>query len=183
MEKNELLTIKQVHELYDVTVWDNCALQGYLTDGKKGSVRDSLKFAEFFIDKIPIYGCFIPELVMKEYTFRKNLEWKLNEKKVNLIKKFQSEERVLCVKDFPIGPKVKKGAQKLEENYGINKTDWSICAWAIELSKFFDSAAIISNDIRGLAKLWKGLVCKGIIDKENLGFFPRKELDLYERFI
>jgi len=182
MGKNGLSTIEDIHNLYDVTVWDNCPLTGHLTGGKNGRVNDALKFAKFFIDKIPLYNCFVPELVFDEYVFEGDNRWKLSKKRINLIKKFQSEDRVLYVDDFPLGPKVKKRTKKLQEDNGINKTDWSVYAWAVELSDYFGSATIISNDIRGLARLWRAYVHKKIITPRKLGFVIRKELDLYERF-
>jgi len=183
MEKkeNELVTIEQVHDISDVTVWDNCPLIGYLTGD--GRINDPLEFAEFFIDKIPVYNCFVPKPIVDEYVFNNNGRRRSSTKEINFIKKFQNEDRILYLNDFPLGPKVKKRAKKLQEDHGINKADWNVLAWGIELCDYFGSSAVVSNDIRGLAKLWNKLSCWGVVDKSKLGFFLRRGLDLYERFV
>ena len=181
----ELINIKEVHRLFNVTIWDNCALNGYLPENKGKSVDDASEFAEFFINKIPLYPCFIPELVKNEYIFGMNPNSIKNTKKGKLIQKFQSEDRILSIEDLPLGQKVKEVdcyCKRLKEKYGIDKTDLSGCSWTFELSNFFDSAAMISNDVKGIAKFWKELVRNNKINPRKIGFFPRRGLDLYEMF-
>lgn len=181
MTQNKLVTLEQIHKNY-VTVWDTCALIGYLPQNRKKGIRDTSEFADFFMDKIHIYACFIPESVKKEYTFGKSENLIKNTKRGKLIKKFQSEDRILSVEDFPLGPKVKKADfyDRFGKKYGISKTDSLVFAWAFELSRFFDSAAIISNDIKGLSKFWEKFISKKNITRQQLGFFSRERLDLYK---
>ncbi len=183
---NKLVNIKEVHRLYDATVWDNCALNGCLPKNQKGRIKDSSKFAEFFIDKIPLYPCFVPESVKNEYIFGMNPNAIKNTKTGKLIQKFQSEDRILSIENLPLGQKVKEVeyyCERLKEKYGISKTDSMMCAWTYELSNFFGSAAIISIDIKGIAKFWKELVQDNKINPLKVGFFPRRGLDLYEKFV
>jgi hypothetical protein len=182
MDKNKLVSLKQIHEEYDVSVWDNCALVGYLHRKGKRRVNDDRKFAEFLLDNFSEYNCFIPEKVKEEYLgVRYGL--KLREE---LISKFKEEDRVLCVDDFPLGMRVKgsdKYADKLEKKYNLHTTDLRVVSWRIALSYFFGSAAIISNDIKGVGNFWKGLIKKNETDSKKFGFFPRRGLDLYEKFV
>ena len=44
------------------------------------------------------------------------------------------------------------------------------------------STIIISNDLRGIRPFWKEIVnTTDSLSQENLGFFSRKEVDLFER--
>ena len=181
--ENELVSLRQINEEYDAILWDTSALSAHLSKGRKLAIYDSSIFAGFFVGKINKYNCFIPGSVKKEYIGGRNINWLKRTKEGKLIQEFEDTDRVLYISDSPLGPKVKERARELEKKWGVNKVDWRIISWGYELSNFFYSSAIISNDINHLGRLWDTLVRKGIIYKEKVGFFPRKELDLYERFV
>jgi len=186
MVNGNLINFDELNKNYEVSVWDNCALNARLKKDNHGCINDRSSFARILLRNLPFYkGIFVPEKVMGEYSCKKNICGERDESERCLTKMFKEMDRVLSVNDFPLGPKVEKRDEFLKdilEDYSIDiqETDIRLISWAMELSNFYCApVAIISNDMKGIARFYSKLVGTKMIQPKSIGFFPRRDWDLY----
>lgn len=186
MKSKNLVNLEKINKTYQATIWDTCALTSYIKKDNGGIIGDAPSFARILMRKIPLHKTiFMPNEVIEEYNLKKNGNGVKDNSEKNLAKMIKKEERILSIKDFPLGPKVEKRdkfLKKILNNYSIDiqETDIRIVSWAIELSKFYSSpVAIISNDLKGIARFRSKLIATKKISPENMGLLPRRGFDLY----
>lgn len=177
MNKNELLTLEQVHDRYDITIWDGCAFMRHYTVNEHKEVEDELEFVPFLTDKLRQgYNCFIPIFVEEEYLCCDNNC--LLEVRKKLIKEFETQNKILPDCLYPSF--VEEFLEEFNKVYEISAVDLKILSYGVMGSKFTPTS-IISND-KDMCKIWKMFINHNICKIEDLGFFARRESKRYSVF-
>lgn len=179
MELN--LSFKQASEIYEVMVFDTCAISGYEPGHGCPPVKDIAVFPYVLQEKMNKgYPCVLPREVEKELRKYRTSDARVRNSVEGLIRAFEKMkgEGFLGIDESVIAKQSKMSYPKYAQ-YGTSLQDISVLEHGISFLRAKIPTAIVSND-RGLMKAWRDYQEQANVSPARFGFLRRSGLDSFE---
>jgi len=176
------ISLNTLFNRYNVTVWDTSAIFGYL-NGTKISTTDHSLVPRLTKKLKEGHKCILPQKIIEEIKRYKNitpLEAKAINELVRACGKFSPKNKLYSL-EKKIEDEIRKESKKYAW-YGISHPDLAVFECAKIFSKTGASAAIVSNDIKGISRVWRKYTEGKEIPNSALGFLARVNKDSFKVF-
>ncbi len=178
---NKHVSLDYISEHYEVIIPDTSALRQYLMGVGQNHIED-LDFFYSLRDKMESGTiCIIPQPIIKELEKLGPKGSSRERARARLLKTYKKTQR----RHSSQFNQEEMNFKEIENEYwqfGVSRADVSTLVYAKESIGMFGSTAIISNDIKGIARMWNHHKRDSGVPSEMLGFFPRIGRNLFEEF-